>query len=180
LQDVASFRHRPVAIWLWVVSVKSLKRVRCPEQAAVSNSCPVIVPLASIAVFWLPPESRKCLKRLRWDRFESYSAHHLTFPSIAVSANLLPSLGQPSNISAIRCSKRSAPCPQIREITRIQKTRERTQNRSNGKTIRTRTRRRAIATLRATAKIAPSQLTRSPNRRRSASFRGPDIATACP
>jgi hypothetical protein len=60
LQDVASFRHRPVAIWLWVVSVKSLKRVRCPEQAAVSNSCPVIVPLASITVFWLPPESRKC------------------------------------------------------------------------------------------------------------------------
>jgi hypothetical protein len=43
----------------------------------VSNSCPIIVPLASVAVFWLPPESRKCLKRLSGDRFESYSAHHL-------------------------------------------------------------------------------------------------------
>ena len=30
----------------------------------VSNSCPAIVPLASVAVFWLPPESRKWLKRL--------------------------------------------------------------------------------------------------------------------
>ena len=37
---------------------------------------PIIVPLASIAVFWLPPESRKCLKRLSGARFESYSAHH--------------------------------------------------------------------------------------------------------
>jgi hypothetical protein len=29
------------------------------SAGAVSNSCPVIGPLASVAVFWLPPESRK-------------------------------------------------------------------------------------------------------------------------
>src|SRR5436853_4880505 len=38
----------------------------------MSNPCPVIVPLASVAVFWLPPESRKWLKRLRWGIFKSY------------------------------------------------------------------------------------------------------------
>jgi hypothetical protein len=42
----------------------------------VSNSCPVIVPLASVAVFRLPPESRKYLCLLKGARFESYSAHH--------------------------------------------------------------------------------------------------------
>jgi hypothetical protein len=36
----------------------------CPDrQVGVSNSRPVIVPLASVAVFWVPPESRKWLKR---------------------------------------------------------------------------------------------------------------------
>ena len=29
------------------------------HESAVSNPCPTIVPLASVAVFWLPPESRK-------------------------------------------------------------------------------------------------------------------------
>jgi hypothetical protein len=36
-----------------------------PDSAgrkSVSNSCPITVPLASFAVFWLPPESRKLLK----------------------------------------------------------------------------------------------------------------------
>jgi hypothetical protein len=42
----------------------------------VSNSCPVIVPLASVAVFQLPPESRKYLCLLKGARFKSYSAHH--------------------------------------------------------------------------------------------------------
>jgi hypothetical protein len=51
-------------------------KIACPRNAAMSNSCPILVPLASIAVFWLPPESRKYLILLRRDRFESYSAHH--------------------------------------------------------------------------------------------------------
>lgn len=37
----------------------------------MSNSCPEIVPLASVAVFWLPPESRKYRKRLRRNRFDT-------------------------------------------------------------------------------------------------------------
>jgi hypothetical protein len=44
----------------------------------LSNPCPLIVPLASVAVFQMPPESRKLLKRLKWGIFESYSAHHLS------------------------------------------------------------------------------------------------------
>ena len=42
----------------------------------MSNSCPIPVPGASVAVFWLLPESRKYFILLRRHRFESYSAHH--------------------------------------------------------------------------------------------------------
>lgn len=46
----------------------------------MSSSCPILVPLASFAVFWLPPESRKYFILLRRHRFESYSAHHSSLP----------------------------------------------------------------------------------------------------
>ncbi len=38
-----------------------LNEIGKPHGLAVSNPCPIIVPLASIAVFWMPPESRKLL-----------------------------------------------------------------------------------------------------------------------
>jgi hypothetical protein len=48
------------------------KGPRKRADSKMSNSCPVLVPLASVAVFWLPPESRKLLKRLRSGIFKSY------------------------------------------------------------------------------------------------------------
>lgn len=49
------------------------------HESAVSNPCPVIVPLASVAVLWLPPESRKWLKRMKGVRFKSYRPDQIAF-----------------------------------------------------------------------------------------------------
>src|ERR1019366_1649578 len=48
------------------------------RRSRMSNSCPILVPLASVAVFSLSPESRKYFILLRCDRFESYCAPPLT------------------------------------------------------------------------------------------------------
>jgi hypothetical protein len=63
----------------------SIRQVRyLNHKSAVSNSCPVIVPLASVAVFWLPPESRKCLKRLSGRRFKSYRPDQYNHSALAI------------------------------------------------------------------------------------------------
>lgn len=57
----------------------------------MSDSCPEIVPFASVAVFWLPPESRKYLIILRRIRFESYSAHHFFTGGLAATKTSITS-----------------------------------------------------------------------------------------
>jgi hypothetical protein len=49
----------PICCWLCISFPSKAPPER--QESKMSNSCPVIVPLASVAVFWLPPESRKLL-----------------------------------------------------------------------------------------------------------------------